>query len=86
MSTPDVIRAWKDADYLASLSEAQRAVLPAHPVGAIELETDELSSVAGGGPHNSSIAQCTPLQVCHSQRPLTCPSTLCTQVQCVVWG
>ena len=85
MSIQEIIRAWKDADFLASLTAAQRAALPAHPVGAMELEAAELSSVAGAKAHNSSIARCTPLQVCHSQEPLTCPSTTCTQIGCIVW-
>jgi mersacidin/lichenicidin family type 2 lantibiotic len=47
MSQHDIIRAWKDEDYRNSLSEAQRAQLPAHPAGLIELTTDELDLVAG---------------------------------------
>ncbi len=46
MSTLDIIRAWKDEEYRASLSEEQRALLPAHPAGLIELADAEL--VAGG--------------------------------------
>jgi mersacidin/lichenicidin family type 2 lantibiotic len=34
----NVIRAWKDPDCRRSLSEAQRARLPAHPPGAIEFQ------------------------------------------------
>jgi mersacidin/lichenicidin family type 2 lantibiotic len=37
MSTNEIIRAWKDAEYRASLSEAARAALPAHPAGSIDL-------------------------------------------------
>ena len=37
MSTNEIIRAWKDAEYRASLSEAARAALPAHPSGTIGL-------------------------------------------------
>ena len=37
MKTKDVIRAWKDAGYRQNLSEADRAKLPAHPSGMIEL-------------------------------------------------
>jgi mersacidin/lichenicidin family type 2 lantibiotic len=49
MSTIDVVRAWKDPEYLASLSEAERAALPAHPAGPVELSREELGLVAGGG-------------------------------------
>lgn len=48
MSKIDIVRAWKDEDYRLSLTEAQRASLPANPAGAIELTEVELSSVAGG--------------------------------------
>jgi mersacidin/lichenicidin family type 2 lantibiotic len=37
MTASDIIRAWKDAGYRAGLSAIQRAQLPAHPAGAIEL-------------------------------------------------
>jgi mersacidin/lichenicidin family type 2 lantibiotic len=43
-----IIRAWKDEDYRASLSEAERALLPEHPAGLIELSDDELAKLAGG--------------------------------------
>jgi mersacidin/lichenicidin family type 2 lantibiotic len=37
MTPSDIIRAWKDPGYRAGLSAIQRAQLPAHPAGAIEL-------------------------------------------------
>lgn len=48
MSKNDVIRAWKDASYRASLSPAQLAALPANPAGATELSDEELGAVSGG--------------------------------------
>ena len=48
MSKIDVIRAWKDEAYRASLTDAERARLPTHPAGRIELSDAELESVAGG--------------------------------------
>ncbi len=48
MSKIDIVRAWKDEEYRLSLTETQRASLPANPAGAIELTEIELSSVAGG--------------------------------------
>jgi mersacidin/lichenicidin family type 2 lantibiotic len=44
----DIIRAWKDEEYRASLTDAERAQLPAHPAGLIELEDAELNTVVGG--------------------------------------
>ena len=48
MANHKIIRAWKDPAYRNSLSEAERAALPANPAGAIELSEAGLSKVAGG--------------------------------------
>jgi mersacidin/lichenicidin family type 2 lantibiotic len=48
MSNKNIIRAWKDEDYRLSLSEAERALLPEHPAGLIELSGAEMDGVAGG--------------------------------------
>jgi mersacidin/lichenicidin family type 2 lantibiotic len=37
MTPSDIIRAWTNPRYRAGLSATQRAQLPAHPAGAIEL-------------------------------------------------
>jgi mersacidin/lichenicidin family type 2 lantibiotic len=37
MTPSDIIRAWKDPSYRAGLPATQRAQLPTHPAGAIEL-------------------------------------------------
>lgn len=43
-----IIRAWKDPEYRASLSEEESAELPENPAGAIELTDEELDMAAGG--------------------------------------
>jgi mersacidin/lichenicidin family type 2 lantibiotic len=43
------VRAWKDARYRRTLTDAERAALPPHPAGAIELSSAELETVAGAG-------------------------------------
>lgn len=48
MSKIDIIRAWKDEEYRNSLSEAEKAQLPENPAGAIDLDDDDMSSMAGG--------------------------------------
>ncbi|HYJ88249.1 MAG TPA: mersacidin/lichenicidin family type 2 lantibiotic [Pyrinomonadaceae bacterium] len=48
MSDIDIIRAWKDEEYLRSLTDAERATLPENPAGRIELSDADLGSVAGG--------------------------------------
>jgi mersacidin/lichenicidin family type 2 lantibiotic len=49
MAYQDIIRAWKDEEYRLSLSEEQRAVLPEHPAGLMELVDAELDNVQGAG-------------------------------------
>ena len=48
MSSKNIIRAWKDAEYRASLSDAQRAALPENPAGLVELTDAEMDSLDGG--------------------------------------
>ena len=48
MSSQKIIRAWKDEDYRLSLSEAERAVLPEHPAGLVELTDADLGAAVGG--------------------------------------
>lgn len=48
MSEKDIIRAWKDEEFRNSLSEAERAALPAHPAGLVEIRDEALEAVAGG--------------------------------------
>jgi mersacidin/lichenicidin family type 2 lantibiotic len=48
MNTRNIIRAWKDEEYRMSLSDAERAMLPAHPSGLVELTDAELDDAVGG--------------------------------------
>ncbi len=48
MSSKNIIRAWKDEDYRLSLSEAERALLPEHPAGLVELSGAEMDGIGGG--------------------------------------
>ncbi len=48
MSNVDIIRAWKDSEYRASLDESQREQLPENPVG-MPLSDEELEQVGGAG-------------------------------------
>jgi mersacidin/lichenicidin family type 2 lantibiotic len=82
VSIRDIVRAWRDEEYRQGLSEAERALLPAHPSGLIDLPDAALDAAVGGAGHNSSQQQCTPVTVCHSQKPLSCP----TKKACIVWG
>jgi mersacidin/lichenicidin family type 2 lantibiotic len=48
MKKIDPIRAWKDPVYRAALSARERAELPAHPAGILDLEDEQLKGTAGG--------------------------------------
>ncbi|ATB32684.1 mersacidin/lichenicidin family type 2 lantibiotic [Melittangium boletus] len=48
MSRIDIARAWKDPSYLESLSEEERALVPANPAGEIALSEDDLAVIVGG--------------------------------------
>ena len=48
MNTINIIRAWKDEEYRLSLSDAERAMLPPHPAGWIELTDAEMGTIVGG--------------------------------------
>lgn len=44
----DPVRAWKDPVYRASLSAEERAQLPGHPSGVLEIADDQLQVTSGG--------------------------------------
>ncbi len=44
----DIVRAWKDAAYRASLSAQAQVMLPASPAGELELSEADLQAVSGG--------------------------------------
>jgi mersacidin/lichenicidin family type 2 lantibiotic len=48
MSRLNIIRAWKDPEYRASLTDGERAILPENPAGSILIPDSALDSVAGG--------------------------------------
>jgi mersacidin/lichenicidin family type 2 lantibiotic len=50
MSHLNIIRAWKDEHYRASLTNAERNLLPDNPAGFIDLTDADLQAAAGGRP------------------------------------
>ena len=48
MKANHIVRAWKDQEYRQNLSAAERADLPSHPSGTIELTDADLGVVSGG--------------------------------------
>jgi mersacidin/lichenicidin family type 2 lantibiotic len=48
MSVENIIRAWEDEDFRHRLSAAERARLPEHPAGLLDLTAAELDALTGG--------------------------------------
>ena len=48
MSTLQIVRAWKDESYRNSLTQEQRAALPAHPAGTIEFVRGAVAAKTNG--------------------------------------
>lgn len=44
----DVVRAWKDEEYLQSLTPEQLKDLPPNPAGKVELTDEDLENINGG--------------------------------------
>lgn len=58
MNKIDVIRAWKDPSYRATLSEEELASLPANPAGLTEVTDDQLR-IAGSAAVITTAPTCT---------------------------
>ena len=53
MNDQNTIRALKDPEFRASLSQSERASLPESPVGVVELTDGDLAEVNGGATYLS---------------------------------
>jgi len=54
----DVVRAWKDLSYRASLGPEELAQLPNHPSGLIELSDEQLKEASGVAAPAQTTCQC----------------------------
>ena len=77
MSKLDIVRAWKDEEYCESLSETQRASLPANPAGVIEL-TDMQLAAAEGGAAQEQLTTIITLPICPTF--YMCSLTVCVTI------
>ena len=48
MKKADIYRAWRDKEFYNSLSDEERAQLPANPAGIMDLQDEALSLLTGG--------------------------------------
>ena len=49
MGTADIVRAWKDPVYRATLGARELAQLPSNPAGLVNLTDDQLRAASGIG-------------------------------------
>lgn len=59
MSAKDVVRAWKNEDYLSTLSPAEVSALPENPAGNIELRNHRKTQISLVPPHCSVVLECS---------------------------
>jgi mersacidin/lichenicidin family type 2 lantibiotic len=71
MKKLDIARAWRDEDYFLTLTEAERASLPANPAAAITVTDDSLRAV-NGALNTSILNSCTGTAICSP-----CPHVNC---------
>ena len=72
LSDDDIIRAWKDEAFRNSLTDEQRAQLPDHPSGAIELSDIGFDRAGGAGDRTFN-------QGCYGK---TCKERVCCRYSC----
>lgn len=53
MTQQNIVRAWKDEDYRASLSAEELAAFPMNPAGLTELSDADLEQAIGGAMNRS---------------------------------
>jgi mersacidin/lichenicidin family type 2 lantibiotic len=65
MKDQDILKAWRDGEFLDSLSDEQRQALPASPADLPQIDDDALTSVTGGCGGFPTSGFCTPCPPIH---------------------
>ncbi|HKS26455.1 MAG TPA: mersacidin/lichenicidin family type 2 lantibiotic [Pyrinomonadaceae bacterium] len=71
MRNKDIIRAWKDEEFRRGLSETERALLPQHPAGFVELSDADLAYASGGTDTGTDSWQLLTYGCCNTVTPCT---------------
>jgi mersacidin/lichenicidin family type 2 lantibiotic len=74
MTKNDIIRAWKNPEYRESLSAEQRALVPEHPAGLVELSDSDIDD-ASGGIWTTGLITWIPKSISEGTCALTCQMT-----------
>lgn len=56
MTTEEIVRSWRDDEYMAALSRDDQALVPDNPIGLLELSDQELAGTDAGTLSTISIA------------------------------
>jgi mersacidin/lichenicidin family type 2 lantibiotic len=80
------IRAWKDADYRASLLVEEGIEIPESPVGSIELADDDLDPSGGAIPQLTQTSICTTSLACVLAGTIAISQTIsCATCETTLW-
>ena len=78
MSHKNIVRAWKDAEYRSTLSDTERAQLPANPAGDLEIMAEFGPEMLVAG---ASSFWCTCLSECQS---INVPCDMTGRIECSI--
>lgn len=66
MKKKQILEAWRNEEYYRSLSDEERAQVPEHPSGVVDVEDDILRSITGGcGTFDCTSGYCSPCPPAH---------------------
>ena len=82
MKKEQIVRAWRDPELRARLSEEERAQLPAHPAGLLELSDEDLALLSGAAADEAS-DDISPFPISTSTRSTAVYSSGCSCICCV---
>ena len=87
--TPDqIVRAWKDADYNASLTRSDAAAVPPSPIGPMDLADEAIDLAAGGSVLGTQFLETMGCCKGFTQATLcdfTAGFPICTQLCVTIW-
>ena len=63
MNSNQIVKSWKDQDYMHALSTAEQALVPENPVCLMELSDEDLLGVNGGQVSTYSVASAVSIAV-----------------------
>ena len=72
MKKKEILEAWRNEEYYLSLSEEERARVPEHPAGLLDVEDDILKTITGGCGTYYTAKDCPTSACCTPCTPYVC--------------